>query len=100
MYSDYFGVVLESYLSLLISCYVFTLKITHYYGFADETIHHTLNLASVSWVLYSQSHDLVSLGGIFLGPATNNIIKYHAVIWLLIEASSRDVNCMVVYLDS
>ena len=71
-----------------------------YYSFVDGASRHTLNLASTSCVLYSQAHDLVSSGGAFLGPNTNNIIEYHAVIGLLTEASSCDINHMVIFLDS
>ena len=73
---------------------------TLYYVFADGASLHTLNLSSASWVLYSQANDFVSLGGVFLGPATNNIIEYQAVIGLLIESFSRDINHLVVFLDS
>ena len=95
-----FGVVLDSCLSLLISCYVLTLQMTHYCGFVNGADIRTLNLASATWVLYSQAHNLISSGKACLGPATNNIIEYHAVIGLLTEASSRYVDHMVVYLDS
>ena len=95
-----FGVVLESYMSLLILCYVFTLQMTHYYGFVDGASFHTMNLTSASWVLYSQAHDLVSQGGVWLGPATNNITKYHAMIGLLTEALSHDIDHLVIFLDS
>ena len=59
-----------------------------FYGFADGAFHHTLNLTSAAWVLYSPAEDLVSLGAICIGPATNNIAKYEVVIGLLIEAAS------------
>ena len=73
---------------------------TLYYGFADGASRHTLNLASTSWVLYSQANDLVNSWGACLGPATNNIAEYHIEIGLLTEASSRDIEHMVVFLDS
>ena len=73
---------------------------TLYYGFANGVCHHTLHLALVTYVLYSQSHDLVSSRGVFLGPTTNNIVEYHLVIGLLIEASSHGVDHIIVYLDS
>ena len=73
---------------------------THCYGFVDGSSHHTSNLSSAAWVLYSQAHDLASLGGVFLGTATNNIIEYHGVIGFLTEYYYRDVDNMVVYLDS
>ena len=69
-------------------------------GFADGAKRYTLNLASVAWVLYSPTNDLVSSGGIFLGPSTNNIEEYQAMIGLLMKALSSDVSNIRVYLDS
>ena len=71
-----------------------------FYDFIDGACCHTLNLASASWVLYSPAEDLVSSGVVCLGPATNNIIEYEAVISLLIEAASQDVRDLVVLMDS
>ena len=59
-----------------------------FYGFVDGSCHHTLDLASATWVLYSLAHDLVSSGAVCIGPTTNNIIEYEAVIGLLTEAAS------------
>ena len=59
-----------------------------FYGFTDGACHHTLNLASTAWVLYSPVEDLISLGAVCLGPATNNIAEYEAVICLMTEAAS------------
>ena len=71
-----------------------------FYGFVDGACHHTLNLASASWVLYSPAHDLVSSGAVFIGLSTKNIVKYQAVIGLLTEATSRDIHDLVVFMDS
>ena len=71
-----------------------------FYGFADGAFYHTLNLASTAWVLYSPAYDLVSLGAVCIGPATNNISEYRAVIGLLTEAASQDVRNLVVLMDS
>ena len=71
-----------------------------FYGFIDGACHHTLNLASTTQVLYSPVDDLVSLGAVCIGPATNNIINYQAVIGILTEASSQDVQDLVVLMDS
>ena len=70
-----------------------------FYGFPDGACCHTLNLASAAWVLYSPAHDLVSLGAVCIGPATNNIIEYWAVIGLLTEAASQDIHDFVVFMD-
>ena len=71
-----------------------------FYGFVDAACHHTLNLASTALVLYSPADDLVSSGAVCLGPATNNIVEYEAVIGLLTEATSQDVHDLVVLMDS
>ena len=71
-----------------------------FYGFADGACRHTLNLALVAWVLYSTAYDLVNSGVVCIGPATNNITKYRAVIGLLTEAASQDVHNLVVLMDS
>ena len=68
-------------------------------GFTYGANHYTLNLASTTWVLYSPTCDLVSLGGFCLGLATNNLTQYHAVIGLLIESLANDVREMSIYLD-
>ena len=65
-----------------------------FYGFADGACRHTLNLASAAWVLYSLAYDLV------IGPATNNIVEYQAVIGLMTKSASQDVRNLVVLMDS
>ena len=69
-------------------------------GFADGAHRYTLNLASVAWVLYSPTSELVSSGGILLGPSTNNLAEYQDVVGLLTEALANDVREIRVYLDS
>ena len=71
-----------------------------FYGFADGACFHTLNLASVAWVLYSLAHDLVSSGAVCIGSATSNIAEYQEVIGLLTEATSWDIHDLVVFMDS
>ena len=71
-----------------------------FYGFTNGAFHHTLNLASTAWVLYSPAEDLVSLGVACLGPTTNNIIEYEVVIGLLTKAASQDVYDLVFLMDS
>ena len=77
-----------------------TLQIAYFYGFMDGVSCHTMNLSSVAWIIYSQDHELVGSGGVCLGLATDNIVEYHAVIGLLIEASSHGFIHMIFYLDS
>ena len=50
-----------------------------FYGFTNGACHHTLNLASDAWVLYSPAEDLVSSGVLCIGPATNKIAEYEPV---------------------
>ena len=71
-----------------------------FYGFADSAFCHTLNLSSAAWVLYSLAKDLVCSGAVCIGPATNNIAEYEAVIDLLTEVASQDVHDLVVLMDS
>lgn len=46
---------------------------------------------SVPIALFSVTAASVGMGGICLGPATNNVVEYHAVIGLLTEASSFSI---------
>ena len=71
-----------------------------YTGFADGASHHTLNLASAAWVIYEPSSQLLSSGSTCLGPSTNNIAEYSAIIELLLAAMSYGIHHMVVHLDS
>ena len=71
-----------------------------FYGSANGACRHTLNLASVAWVLYSLAQDLVSSGVVCIGMATNNITEYQAVTGLLTKAASRDIHDLLVFMDS
>jgi ribonuclease HI len=68
-------------------------------GFVDGTSRHTRNIASTAWVIY-QFDEVVSSGGIFLGPVTNNMAEYHVVIRILTQASSLGISRIIVNLDS
>jgi ribonuclease HI len=68
-------------------------------GFVDGTSRHTRNIASTTWVIY-QFDEVVSSGGICLGPVTNNMAEYHVVIGLLTQASSLGISRIIVNLDS
>ena len=91
--------VLSLVSKLFIPCFGYVDQMD-FYGFPDCACRHTLNLASAAWVLYSPANDLVSLGAVCIGPATNNITKYQAVIGLLTEAASQDGHNLVVLMDS
>ena len=69
-------------------------------GFVDDDNRYTLNIVSSAWVLYSPTSDTVSSGGVCLGPSTNNLTEYHAVIGLLMKSLANDVRQIRVYLDS
>ena len=69
-------------------------------GFADGASRHTCNLASAAWVIYSPSGRLVSSGGACLGPATNNVAGYRAIIVILYDALSCGITQLEVRLDS
>ena len=46
---------------------------TTYFDFSDGASHYTWNLSSRAWVIYSPIGALVSSGGTYLGPSTNNL---------------------------
>ena len=65
-------------------------------GFDDGASRHTCNLASTAWVIYSPSGQLVASGGTCLGPASNNVAEYRAVIELLWDAFSCGITQLEV----
>ena len=71
-----------------------------HFGFADGASRHTRNLASAAWVLHYPSGRLLVSRGVCIGPASNNIAEYTAVIHLLLEAISLGVDSLVLYLNS
>jgi ribonuclease HI len=102
-----FGVFLSLFSMIFaycLSCIVLGLQMSvsplPYVGFVDGASHSTQNLASVAWEIYMPTDELISLRGICLGRATNNIVEYSAVIELLTEAISLGIHHLVVRLDS
>jgi ribonuclease HI len=71
-----------------------------YTSFADEASHHTLNLPSTAWLIYEPSSQLLSSGSTYLGPSTNNIVEYSAIVELLLDVISSRIQHLVVHLDS
>ena len=71
-----------------------------YIGFADGASHSTQNLASTAWAIYVPKNELITLWGVCLGRAINNIAEYSVVIELLIYSISLDIRHLVVWLDS
>ena len=71
-----------------------------YIGFIDGTSYHTQNSASVAWVIYTPTGQVLSSGGICLRPSSKNVAKYSVVIELLCDAISHGVHSLEVHLDS
>jgi ribonuclease HI len=65
-------------------------------GFTDGASHSTQNLASAAWEIYAPTNKLISLRGVCLGRATNNIVEYSAIIELLIDAIFLDIRPLVI----
>ena len=81
-------------------CWLLQMSSEWFIGFTNGASCHTCNLASTAWVIYSPSGQLVSSGGACLGPATNNVAEYKAVIELLRDALSHGITQLEVWLDS
>ena len=81
-------------------CWFFQMSSERFIGFVDGTSHHTCNLASAAWVIYSPSGELVASGGACSGPATNYVAKYRVVNELLWDALSHGITQLKVRLDS
>jgi ribonuclease HI len=72
----------------------------HYIYFVDGSSCGAQNLASLVWEIYAPTDELINLHGVCLGRATNNIVKYSAVIELLTDFISLGIHHLVVQLDS
>ena len=70
-----------------------------YLGFADGASRSTHNLSFVAWAIYEPTNEMISLHGVFLGRATNNIVEYSAVIEFLTDVISLGIHHLVVRLD-
>ena len=76
------------------------MSITPYVGFADGAFHSTRNLSLAAWVIYNPAGELINLQGVCLGPATNNVAEYSAILELLNKAFNLGIRALLVYLDS
>ena len=65
-------------------------------GFTNGTSRSTRNLASASWAIYAPTNELITLRGVCLDHATNNIAEYSIIIELLIDAISLGIRHLVV----
>ena len=71
-----------------------------YISFVDGASHSTQNLASVAWEIYAPTDELISLHGVFLDRASNNITEYSEVIEFLTDVVSLGIFHLFVRLDS
>jgi ribonuclease HI len=71
-----------------------------YIDFSDGASRSTRNLASAAWAIYAPTNEIISLRGVCLGRATNNIAEYSRVIELLVDVISLEIHRLVVRLDS
>jgi hypothetical protein len=62
-----------------------------YLQFENGASHHTQNLASPAWVVYSLEGLLVSSSGACLEPSMNNVAEYSIVIELFHDAISHGI---------
>jgi len=60
-------------------------------GFTDGIIFLTQNLTSDAWMIYAPTGKLVVLGGACLGPSTNNVAEYNAVIKLVCDTNLNGI---------
>jgi hypothetical protein len=65
-------------------------------GFIDGASRSTQNLAYVAWEIYAPTNELISLRGVCLGRATNNIVEYSVVVELLIDVISLGIRHLVI----
>ena len=70
-----------------------------YIGFTDGASCHTQNSASAIWVIYTPMGQVLSSGGIFLRPSSNNVDEYSVLIELLCDAISHGIHSLEVCLD-
>ena len=68
-----------------------SLELFTYLGYADDGIHGSWNIASIAWVIFTPNSQVLSSGGSFLGPATNNVAEYSMTIDLLFEANTLGI---------
>jgi hypothetical protein len=71
-----------------------------YIFFVDGASRSTQNLSSAAWEIYTPTNELVSLRGVCLDNATNNIAEYSVIIELFIDTISLKIRHLVVRLDS
>jgi hypothetical protein len=88
------------YLSFFMIDLQMSFSTSTYIGFVNSAIHSTQHISSTTWVIWSPTDELVTSEGIYLGPTTNNIVEYNAVIDLFPEVISIRIHRLVFRLDS
>jgi hypothetical protein len=75
---------------------LFTLHCCWFPDVGVLTSRSTHNLSSATWAIYAPTNQLISLQGVCLGRATNNIAEYSIVIELLTDFISLGIHHFVV----
>ena len=70
-----------------------------YIGFVDGASRHTQHSASLAWVIYTPTNQVLSSRGMCLRPSSNNVAEYSVVIELLWDAISHGFLSLEVHLD-
>jgi hypothetical protein len=85
-----------------LSSYIFQMDPSScfYIGYVDGASHHSRNLASTAWALFTPMHTLIHSSGVCVGSATNNQVEYDVVIGLLADALDHHICHLHVCLDS
>jgi len=76
------------------------MKSSVYLVFVDGASFHTQKLSYIAWVIYSPEGQLVSSGGVFLGPSMNNVVEYSIFIELLRNAISHSILSLEFHLGT
>ena len=84
---------------LPILCKMLT-KSSIYLGFAHSASHHSQNLVSFAWVIYTPQGQLVSLVCVYLQPSSNNVVEYSILIEILCNIILNVIQYLEVLLDS
>jgi ribonuclease HI len=73
---------------------------SYHISYADGASRWTQNLASVAWVLYTPSNEMLHSSDICLGSATNNQAKYTIFTGLLADTQHHHIHHLSIFLDS
>jgi ribonuclease HI len=98
----FFLLMLSSLCPYVTLCLIARCRSIHYLILASPMVLgcSTRNLDSAAWAIYAPTNELISLRGICLGRATNNIAEYSALVELLVDVISLRIRHLVVRLDS